>query len=434
MKAKKNVPILWLFVLSSLFIIFCSCEGDKIDPGKAGRSLQLKAEIGGLKTRATNSSWEKDDAIGIYMVKAGQPLTTSSLRQNIKYVTTGSTSFKPGKDVEEITLPFDESNVDFISYYPYREDISNFSYPVVLLNQSAQADIDLMYSNDARGFNSKNPNVQMHFTHQLSKVILNITKDASVNLKELSVILTNAGTSASFNLSTGSLSSAFERENIQFRMDNDGSVAEAIILPETDLSGMELWFIIDEEETETYKFPLGNTLEIDAFEKSTKYTYNVTLFSEKRTVAVTESNINAWTEGPSADVRADRTGEAPPFIKGSKKTPFTIAEAQVNPGRTNVWVEGFIVGSSSGSTMNNFTPEVGEGASNSNIVLADISGEVDITKMMPVELGSGNIRNALNLKENPANLNKKVKIRGNLDTYYRVSGLKSIKQYEFTAP
>lgn len=137
------------------------------------------------------------------MAKTGQPLNTSVIRQNVKYVTSGALSFLPADEPDEIILPFDGSDVDFLSYYPYREEINNFLYPVDLSNQSVQADIDLLYSDNATGCNAKNPNVRMLFSHQLSKIVLNIVHDKSFDLSDLSVIITNAGTVATFDLVTG---------------------------------------------------------------------------------------------------------------------------------------------------------------------------------------------------------------------------------------
>lgn len=431
MKKKNNVSILSRFVLILLCVIFYSCEGDTIDPDKAGRPLRLQAEIGGLKTRVSGSSWERDDAIGIYMVKTGQPLNASALKQNVKYLTTGSSSFNAANEGEEIILPFDESSVDFISYYPYREEITNLSYLIDLSNQSVQADIDLMYSDNAKGFNSKNPNVLMQFSHQLSKIVLNIEHSNNFDLKDLAVVISNAGSHATFDLATGNISSTISRGNIELRVDPDGSFAEAILLPEENLSGIELWFIIG-EEAEVYKFSLADALEIASFEKSTKYTYNVTLFADE-TIAITDGTITGWIESPAANVIADRTDDEPPIIKGSKKTPFSIAEAQGNVGRTNVWVEGYIVGYFSSSTINSFSTDFSnnEAVSQSNLALADNPNETDITRIVPVQLGSGAIRNALNLRDNPDNFNKEVKVRGDLAIYLSAPGVRDIKAYEF---
>lgn len=432
MKVKNNDRAFFRLVLSLLCIILYSCEGETIEPDKAGRSLQLHAEIDGLKTRAANASWEPDDAIGIYMVKAGTTLNSSAIKKNAKYVTSGSSSFGPADDADEIIFPFNGSSVDFISYYPYNENINDLPYPVDLTDQSEQAGIDLMYSDNAKGSNSKNPNVRMQFSHQLSKIVLNIVHGKLFDLSDLSVIISNTGTYASFDLATGTLSAATAYGDIALRVDTDGSTAEAILLPAEDISGMDLWFIIG-EDTEVYKFPLADALEIDAFEKSTKYTYNVTLFTDE-TVAITDGNITGWTDGPSENVKAERTEEDPPLIKGSKKSPYTVAEAQVNQGKTDVWVEGFIVGSFAG-TINNFFPG-NTGTSTTNIAIADTQDETNIDKMIPVNLSeaASAVRNALNIPDNPGNVNRKVKIRGNLENYFSAPGLRNPKEYQFIDP
>lgn len=416
-----------LFTL--LCILLCACEGETIDPEEGGRPLQFQAGIEEMKTRATDTSWEKDDIIGIYMVKAGQALNASALRHNVAYTTTGTTTFKPKKEAEEIILPFDGSNVDFFCYYPFKENITNFAYPVDVSTQSLQSAIDLMYSNNAKNINSKNPNVQTQFYHQLSKIILNIGKDATVDLSDLTVILSNAGTHASFDLASGSLSAVSQLGNIQLKTSDNGSSAEAILIPENDLSKMSLWFILG-DELEKYVVALSEVGEITSFEKSTKYTYNVNLFSEKTTGAV-ESDIHNWTDGPIVNVKANPTNETPPIVKGSKKSPYTVTEAQGKAGTTGAWVEGYIVGSFANSISNFFPGNTG--TASSNIAIADSKDETDTGKMIPVNLSeaSTSIRNALNIPANEGNVNKKIKVKGNLSTYFSVTGVRNPTDYSF---
>lgn len=411
-----------------LCIAICSCEGDTIDFDKAGKRLQLKAEISGLKTRASNSSWEKDDAIGVYMVIAGQPLNSAALKKNVQYVTSGSSSFEPVNETDEIIFPFNGASVDLIGYYPYREEITNFSYPIELSNQSIQANIDLLYSSNVKGVNSSNPNVNMLFSHQLSKIVLNINHGTAFNLNDLSVIISNTGTRASFDLITGTLSTATGLGDVELSINATESIAEAILLPSNNLSGMNLWFIIG-DEFEVYKFPLADALNIGSFEKSTKYTYNVTLFTNE-TVAITDGNITDWGPGPSENITAGRTEENPPLIKGSKRAPYTVAEAQNNQEKTGVWVEGFIVGSFDRS-INKFVSGV-QGAASSNIALADTPDETNTNNMIPVQLPtSGAIKAALNIPDNPGNISRKVILKGNLLSYFSVPGLRELKGYQF---
>ncbi|MDI9604533.1 MAG: fimbrillin family protein [Bacteroidota bacterium] len=411
-----------------LLLALIACEGDVIDPALRGRPIELSAEIAGMRTRVTNSTWEKGDAIGVYMIPSGGSLSASVLRDNVKYSTTGNSSFTPANEKEQIIFPFDGSDVDFIGYHPYRDNISNHSYPVNVSNQSSQSQIDLLYSNNTQGLNDKNPHVGMQFTHQLTKVVLNIEPGQSVNLSELSVIISNANTEATFDLATGMLSSPSKQGDIPFRMGNGGTSAEAILLPQSNLSAVKLWFVIG-DEIEVYSFPLGEVLEINAFQPGTKYTYNVTLFAQETTIAA-EGSITPWVEGPTASVTANRTGDTPPVVKGSKKAPFTVAEAQASVGQPQVWVEGYIVGSFKGTSINSFVPEA-TATSATSLALADTQNETDKEKVIPVELPAGAVRKALNLKDNPANFNKKVKIKGNIDSYYSAMGLKGAKEYEF---
>lgn len=419
-----------LFFYLLISLIFSSCEGDTPDPlGFIAKEIQLNATIEGLQTRASGSAWDKGDVIGVYMKKSGEALTSSSLAQNIQYQTTGTSAFSPAKGAKTITFPLDGSNVDFISYYPYKEDIANFIYPVDLSNQSVQANIDLLYSDNAKAFNAGNPAINMQFSHQLSKIMLQIEHEFEPSLGDIEVIITNAATKANFNLTNGTLSTPSATGNIPCMVSSDGLTAEAILLPTSNLSGMEFWFVLDNE---AFKIPLSSLPEIQAFNKSTRYTYNIYLDSDL-IAAITTGEISDWTEGPSGSATIPTTNEDPPRIPGSKRTPYTISEAQAKPGKADVWVEGYIVGYFSSSSMNSFSTDLSGNTtiSQSNLALATIQGETDLEKIIPVMLGSGSVRDKLNLRVNPENLNKKVKISGDLGSYLGAPGLRDIKQFEF---
>lgn len=425
MKAKKL-----LFFCSLICFVIASCEGDTPIPPGAGEKVQLSAAIEGLQTRASGSTWDKGDAIGVYMKKSGEALGPSAIVQNTKYETTGTSTFLPAKGATTITFPLDGSNVDFIGYYPYKEMIANLTYPIDLSNQSVQSDIDLLYSDNAKAFNSGKPNVNMLFSHQLAKITLTIEHKFIPNLNGIEVIITNAGINANFNLTDGTLSAPSATGNIACMVASDGATAEAILLPTSSLNGMELWFLLDDE---TFKYPLSSVPEIQSFDKSTRYIYNVFLDSD-RTPAVTVGTISNWIEGPSTNATVSTTNENPPIIPGSKRSPYTVIQAQEYQGKAGVWVEGYIVGYFSSSSMNSFSTNLSGDVSQSNLALADNQGETDLARIIPVMLGTGSARNALNLRDNPDNFDKKVKIRGDLGTYFSAPGLRDINTYEFIEP
>ncbi|MCX7570642.1 5'-nucleotidase C-terminal domain-containing protein [Tumebacillus sp. DT12] len=106
----------------------------------------------------------------------------------------------------------------------------------------------------------------------------------------------------------------------------------------------------------------------------------------------------------------------------------TVAQAIASTGQATV--EGYIVATT--AVGPNYTFE-GPFPTDTNIALADLATERDKTKILPVQLPSGAIRTALNLKTNAGLIGKKVRITGNLETYFNVTGLKSPTAYEIVS-
>lgn len=96
-------------------------------------------------------------------------------------------------------------------------------------------------------------------------------------------------------------------------------------------------------------------------------------------------------------------------------------------------VVGYIVGSCTGTTMSSALFST-EGASASNLLIADAKGETDIERCLPVELKKGSeVREGLNLAAHPENMGKRVFVYGLVKSYFRVVGLKSTALYEWIA-
>ncbi|MFD1737017.1 DUF6359 domain-containing protein [Bacillus salitolerans] len=112
------------------------------------------------------------------------------------------------------------------------------------------------------------------------------------------------------------------------------------------------------------------------------------------------------------------------------KDYVTVAEAIANNSGI-AKVQGYIVGTVSGSTS--FDLEAPFTLA-TNIALADSPTETDITKMIPVQLPTGEIRTGLNLVDNPSNLGAKIEITGSLEAYYTLPGLKSPSAYTILQP
>lgn len=128
--------------------------------------------------------------------------------------------------------------------------------------------------------------------------------------------------------------------------------------------------------------------------------------------------------------------ETPTENESSKENPFTVATAisKYNASKplADTWVKGYIVGyvngkSIDGSILNDLSSITDE--NKTNLLIADSKTETDYKNCLVLQLPSGDVRNALNLKDNPSNLGKEVIVKGSLEKYFGTAGLKSITEY-----
>ena len=197
-----------LFLSSIIAFMLTSCFQDYPTPEHVKQYITVNAAIHAMQTRAFNTVWEKNDAIGIYMKKSNDKWSGAIQANNVKYITDGTSIFRVADTKKAINFPIDGSNASFVAYYPYKAALSDMKYPVDITDQSNLPDIDLLYSDNAEAVNSEQLNINLAFVHQLTKVILNIIpEDPLHDLSGLSAKITGVGTKATFSLDNGELSS-----------------------------------------------------------------------------------------------------------------------------------------------------------------------------------------------------------------------------------
>ncbi|MBQ9190590.1 MAG: hypothetical protein IJ142_03180 [Bacteroidaceae bacterium] len=125
-----------------------------------------------------------------------------------------------------------------------------------------------------------------------------------------------------------------------------------------------------------------------------------------------------------------------PFVaegEGTMEKPYTIADvkgilANNLAAETPVWVHGFIVASANGS-LDKLIFEGGDEAIPSNVMLAASKDATEKGDMIPVALPTGNVRAALNLKDNAANIGLEVWVYGTIEKYFSVAGVKNVTDF-----
>lgn len=98
-----------------------------------------------------------------------------------------------------------------------------------------------------------------------------------------------------------------------------------------------------------------------------------------------------------------------------------------------VYLEAYIVGHASASSKSSFTLGLPQGKEvRSNILVADAAENVEKSKCAPCQLeANSDVRDDLNLVDNPHVLGRKVRLYGKVHTYFGVMGLKPVVNYEW---
>lgn len=137
--------------------------------------------------------------------------------------------------------------------------------------------------------------------------------------------------------------------------------------------------------------------------------------------------------GIRLQVDTSRTWTADNIISGGgdggSSDAYNVSDARSHIGEDGVWVEGYAVGVATNTGKFSFTPPFSK---NTNIVLGLRSTSVDSQYLLSVELPKGDMRDALNLVDNPSLQGRKLKLKGSLvDAYYGIPGLKNVSAYEY---
>lgn len=309
----SNKIILLLGTLAAVCLTACDNDDDPAVVNRDG-AVRFTSDIAAPPpdTRATidadgNSLWEKGDPVGIYMLKHGSYDVTGGAG-NVPYTadkagaTTGFTA--TGTD---IYYPLDETaRVDFLAYHPYNAAVTDFVYPVDLEQQTPQTAIDLMTAHAdkqgagyAKADGAAGTAVNFAFAHRLVKLVMNVTKDASVPGAIAGVSINGMNTTASYDLTTGALTAAANTADIAPCTVADRTRYEAILLPLEALDDTHT-VTFTTTEGEHYKWTMSK--QIASLDAGTIYTYDVNV---TRHAVTANGSIDKWTVGTTGTGTAE---------------------------------------------------------------------------------------------------------------------------------
>lgn len=306
----KISNLLYVGALSTLALMSCKNNDDNSEWYGSEGIVFTSA----IQSRVSGNTWNANDEVGIYMMNSGSGIEAATA-QNKKYIaqTNGTLTAASGNG---IYLP-ESGSVDFIAYYPYTTSVSGNKIAVNVSDQSNPAAIDLIYSNGTKGIEATSATtVSLAFTHQLTKITLNVTKDATVEtLSGLTVNMKGISTEGEFNLADGTLAATAGTNNkdVAMYMDVQGTTATAtaIIIPTASASEQTAINLTFNLSGQSFTYTIDNT---SIFEKGTNVSFNANLSinNGKPVVTVGNATITAWTEKAGGDIDVNFDGETQP--------------------------------------------------------------------------------------------------------------------------
>lgn len=324
----KLGKLLFMGVLSGLVFTACVNNDDKSEWNDGSQPVSFTSSIKGVKTRAVDTKWTAGDKVGIFMKAAGGELAAAT-GVNKLHTTDANGNLTASNAESALYYPTDGSSVDFIAYYPYSTSLAGTTYKVDVVSQIDQPAIDLLYSNNAKGFaKGAATKPQLQFTHMLSQIVFNIEKDNTIpTLNGLKVTFKGMNTKADFALADGTLSNAGTPTDIVAAVNE--STVKTIALPAASLSGIKVVFDLNGK---TYTTDYPQTI----LEAGHKYTHRVKLSDSngQPVIEMDPAGITDWTEVPGDDIEVDfgGGGVTPPAegVEVTTDKPYseTFAEGQ----------------------------------------------------------------------------------------------------------
>lgn len=343
----KISNLLYMGALSTLALVSCTNNDDHSEWYGSEGIVFTSA----IQSRVSGNVWNPNDEVGIYMMNSGSGIEAATA-QNKKYLaqTNGTLTAAPGNG---IYLP-ESGNVDFIAYYPYTTSVSGNKIAVNVSDQSNPAAIDLIYSNSTKNIEATTATtISLAFTHQLTKMTLNVTKDATVEtLNGLTVNMKGISTEGEFNLADGTLTATTGTNNkeVAMYMDAQGTTATAttIMLPTASASDQTAITLTFNLSGQSFTYTIDDT---SIFEKGTNVTFNANLSinNGKPVVTVGNATITDWTEKAGGDIDVSFDGETQPSGEtvvlnesfATDQGAFTIEDKQLPNGEGSfVWNHG----------------------------------------------------------------------------------------------
>lgn len=198
-----------LSLVAATLVAVTSCgDNNEPQPVDNGREIVFSVVHPSQKSRVTDTNFETQDQIGVYMTASDASLQMSGNELNNELLTYNGSAWTPAR-----RLYWDEGEHNVYAYYPYVEtidDTQDYTFDLEL-DQSVDGGYqksDFLWAS-AKNVSASESAVTLKFSHILSKAIVKLEKGADFEGElpsDCEVYIHNTVPSASIDLSTGGTS------------------------------------------------------------------------------------------------------------------------------------------------------------------------------------------------------------------------------------
>lgn len=277
-----------------------------------------------ISSRATDTSFEENDEIGISM--------TPGNITNILYSTKNGTDFTSAKPITYDMAGIVET-VDFTAVYPYREgSISNSVYNFTLSTdpETPLTENDVMLASSP-GISVGSKNVSLNFKHKLVKIVVQLSDANGQPITGAQLKINNQQLAGSLNLSDATVTSTDTADDEMPFAANASTSGQyqTIVMPSDPVQGR---YIGITHNGNTYTLPVDNQDFVSGKKLSFTATLNVDGTVEQGTPITVVPSVSDWDEEKinsgwllSGDIQV--TGKTPKQL---------VSNIQLNNGGTTV--------------------------------------------------------------------------------------------------
>ena len=252
-----------LFGLAAAMLATACSEEDDLRQGIAGEGITFTSSV---MSRATDTSFEPEDAIGISMY-ADEALTSAV---NVQYVTEDGSAFTSQNPVTW-GMAGGAATADFVGVYPYKADaVANGIYKITLSTEkgASLSENDVMYAKNTSDVGEKN--VNLNFSHKLVKVVMQIYDENGNGISGAQVKINNQQTTGTLNLADGTVATtgAADQE-LQFaRNSSITGQYQTIVMPSEAMQGRIITITYNGNDypcpVDAYVFEIGKRIAFSA--------------------------------------------------------------------------------------------------------------------------------------------------------------------------